>query len=304
MNCCAPPGCPSQPPHVGASLIWDRYGERLKALRLKPEASKPWWKAGNNGYENFTREQSAEWRNVQREASNEVTRVVGPDHENSGLWQDPRLTVLDSEKRKIVQEIREDYQDLIQEVRRVRQCFPLPGEDEKIKFPMEEQIREYQTLIAATDRLSLPSETARQVFDLRTTVSSESVRIIDSPDLGVEQKKQTLAALAQTTRSQIRSRIGKAAADSYMKNNTDWLTKVETGNAVTFDEEGTWLRRVAGWRSVFGGSLALVKTAPVEAEACAEECGLGSEKLTCAKATGSQIAFKLPATLFDAGAVV
>jgi hypothetical protein len=100
------------------------------------------------------------------------------------------------------------------------------------------QNREYQTLIAATERLSLPSEIARQVFDLRTTVSSESVRIVDSPDLGAEQKKQALAALAQTTRSQIRARLGAAAAESYMKNHTDWLTKVETGNAVTFDEEG------------------------------------------------------------------
>jgi hypothetical protein len=96
---------------------------------------------------------------------------------------------------------------------------------------------EYQTLIAATQRLALPVETARQVFDLRTTVSSESVRIMDSPDLAAAQKKQALADLAQRTRAQIVGRLGEAVTDVYIKNNAGWLESVGEGCAFTIDEE-------------------------------------------------------------------
>jgi hypothetical protein len=97
---------------------------------------------------------------------------------------------------------------------------------------------DYQKLVAATQRLSLPPETARQVYDLRDTVSSESGRIVDNPDLGVDQKKQLLADLAKSTRSQIRARLGDTAAEAYLKNSMSWLRKVESGNAVTFGEDG------------------------------------------------------------------
>jgi hypothetical protein len=97
---------------------------------------------------------------------------------------------------------------------------------------------DYQKLVAATQRLSLPPETARQVYDLRDTVSSESARIVDNPDLGMDQKKQLLADLAKTTRSQIRTRLGDTAAEAYLKNSMSWISKVESGNAVTFGEEG------------------------------------------------------------------
>ena len=100
------------------------------------------------------------------------------------------------------------------------------------------QNTDYQQLVAASKRLGLPPETARQVFDLRSTVSSESVRIVDNPNLGVDQKKQMLAALAQSTRNQISARLGDAAADAYIKKTASWLTSVESGSAVTFGEDG------------------------------------------------------------------
>lgn len=323
-----------------AALIWDRYSERMKALSPKPDANKAWWKAGNNSwYESTSREQRAELRNLQREASDEITRVLGPDQESPGHWQDARLTFLDADKRKNVQEIEQDYQDLIHEAQQDMQGFRLPGDSEKIKFLLEEKKRDlaatltpqeladydlrmsltaqqlrskisrfdgteeeyrkifalqkafddtqnrdawgnpfsqthdewkkrqedekqlkeqikaslgaeryadytlaqnndYQQLVAASKRLGLPPETARQVFDLRSTVSSESVRIVDNPNLGVDQKKQMLAALAQSTRNQISARLGDAAADAYIKKTASWLTSVESGSAVTFGEDG------------------------------------------------------------------
>ena len=103
---------------------------------------------------------------------------------------------------------------------------------------LRSQNYEYQQLQSAAKRLDLPPETARQVYDLRNTVATESNRIIDQLDLGVDQKKQALAALAKTTRDQIRARLGDEAAEVYMKNSTHWLTNVEQGQAVTFSDDG------------------------------------------------------------------
>jgi hypothetical protein len=98
------------------------------------------------------------------------------------------------------------------------------------------QSYEYQQLVAAGKRLALPPETARQVYSLRDTVASESARIVDNPDLGVDQKKQLLADLAKTTRSQVRARLGVEGTDSYLENGSmSWLNDVESGNAVSFD---------------------------------------------------------------------
>jgi hypothetical protein len=59
---------------------------------------------------------------------------------------------------------------------------------------------------------------------------------VDNPDLGVDQKKQLLADLAKTTRSQVRARLGVEGTDSYLENGSmSWLNDVESGNAVSFD---------------------------------------------------------------------
>ena len=100
------------------------------------------------------------------------------------------------------------------------------------------QNHEYQQLAAATKRLSLPPETTNEVFNLRTTVSTESQRIADNPNLTYDQKKQELAALAQKTREQVRTRLGDEASQVYLKNGMNWLNQVEQGNVITFSENG------------------------------------------------------------------
>ncbi len=322
------------------SAIWGRYRERMKAVQPKQDPKQPWWKNDQNWFANTTREQRAELRHIQREASDETTRLLGPDKDGNGWgWQDQRLTFLPETKRKDFREIEQDYQDLIQEAQQDMQGFNLPSDAEKIRFLQEEQKRdlaailtpqeladyelrmsptaqqlrwkmakfegtedeyrkifdlqkafdstqkndawgnpinqgqddwkkrqegekqlaaqikealgpdryadyvrsqnhEYQQLTAATKRLSLPPETATQVYNLRNDVSAESNRILDNTNLGTDQKKQALADLAKKTRDQVRAALGTEAADVYLTSGMSWLDNVGQGNAITFSEDG------------------------------------------------------------------
>ena len=100
------------------------------------------------------------------------------------------------------------------------------------------QNHEYQQLTAAAKRLSLPPETATQVYNLRNEVSTESQRIADNANLGIDQKKQALVDLAKKTRDQVRASLGSEAAEVYLKNGMNWLNSVEQGNILTFSENG------------------------------------------------------------------
>ena len=324
------------------SLIWDRYRERMKALQPKPDETKPWWKNDQNWYGNMTREQRAEQRRIQREANDESIRVLGKNKDaNYWGWQDTRLSFLPEEKRQDLQEIEQDYQDLINEVQQEMQGFSIPSDAEKIRFLQEEKKRdlaailtpaeladydlrmsntaqqlrwkmtrfdgseeeyrkvfalqqafdasqqtdaygnpinqgpddwkkrqeaekqlatqikealgaeryteyvrsqnhEYQQLTSATKRLSLPPQTAAQVFNLRYEIAEESKRIADNANLGTDQKKQALADLAKQTREQVRTSLGAEASEIYLKNGMNWLNVVEQGQIITFSETGNY----------------------------------------------------------------
>jgi hypothetical protein len=325
---------------IVGSAIWKRYSEQMKALRPKPDANKPWWKDNNDWYGNMTAEQRSEMRRLQREAQEESIRILGKDKDNQGWgWQDTRYSFLPDEKRKSVQDVEQDYQDLIQEVQQDMNGFALPSDQEKIRFLMEEKKRdlaalltpeeladydlrmsrtaqqlrwkmtkfdasedeyrkifaaqkafddsqsldawgnpmdrgpdswkkrqegekqvaeqikaalgaeryaeyvrsqnhEYQQLQTATKRLSLPPETANNVFNLRYEVAAESKRIADNKDIDYDQKIQQLAALAQKTRDQVRTQLGEEASGVYLKSGMNWLDNVAQGNVIKFDEQG------------------------------------------------------------------
>ncbi|MDF3056158.1 MAG: hypothetical protein K0R17_373 [Rariglobus sp.] len=326
---------------IVSSAIWSRYRDRMKSLQPKPDPNQPWWKnQNNNWYGNSTREQRAEMRRLQREAKDESVRLLGPDKDsNAWGWQDPRISFLPEAKREDLQEIEQDYQDLLNEVQQEMQGFNLPSDAEKIRFLQEEKKRdlaailtpqemadyelrmsptaqqlswkmnrfdgsedeyrkifalqqafdstqqldawgnpigqspddwkkrqdaekqlgaqikealgaeryaeylrsqnhEYQQLATAAKRLSLPPETATQVYNLRNEVAAESQRIADNTSLGNDQKKQALADLAKKIRGQVRASLGEEAAQVYLKNGMHWLSSVEHGNVVTFSENG------------------------------------------------------------------
>jgi hypothetical protein len=334
---------------VGIS-IWKRYEARFKALQPKPDPNKPWWKDDprqNGWYGNLTRAQREEMRRLQHEQRDEAERILGPDKNDSNWgWQDPRMAFLSADKRKQIQEIQQDYQELMSEVQQDMQGFQLPSDREKLRFLKEEQKRDieavmtpeerqayelrmsstaqnlrwqmtrfdateeeylkvfplqkafdekystndpygsyverdqnfwkerqaaekqlkeqmkavmgeqryadylrsqesdYQQLQAAARRLELPAATADRVYSMRDDVTASARQIAANENLGPDQKKQALAALAASTRDQVRATLGAEAADAYFKNNgMGWLKEMEKGNLVTFNPEG------GGWSS-------------------------------------------------------
>jgi hypothetical protein len=100
---------------------------------------------------------------------------------------------------------------------------------------LRESSDDFQQLRRLTQKESLPADTAVRAFDLRNSVSRDSLRIAEDSTLSVDQKRTALAALAQSTRSQLLSLLG-GAGPAYVKIvDNQWLSVVERGNAVTFD---------------------------------------------------------------------
>jgi hypothetical protein len=94
---------------------------------------------------------------------------------------------------------------------------------------------DFQQLRRLTQKENLPADTAVRAFDVRNSVSQESLRIIGDSTLSVDQKRTALATLAQATRGQLLSLLG-GAGPAYVKIvDNQWLSTVERGNAVTFD---------------------------------------------------------------------
>ncbi|MFA6289233.1 MAG: hypothetical protein WC661_17760 [Opitutaceae bacterium] len=335
--------------------IWKRYEARYKALQPQPDPSKPWWKddARQNGwYGSMTKAQREEMRQIQKDQRAEMERVLGADKNNTGWggWQDPRTSFLSADKRKELQQVQQDYQELMSEVQQEMQGFALPSDREKLRYLQEEQKRDiealmtpeertaydlrmsqtaqnlrwqmtkfdateeeylkifplqkafdekynvndpygannnqrdqkfwqerqeaekqlkaqmkdvigadrytdylrsqdgdYQQLQAAARRLDLPATTATTVYSMREGVASSAQQIADNANLSADQKKQSLVALANSTRDQVRAALGAEGAEAYFKNNgMSWLKVLEQGNVVTFNKEGHgWSQRPA-----------------------------------------------------------
>ncbi len=151
------------------SAVWSRYQERMKALRPNPEPDRPWWKNETGTWSGgMSREQRAELRKLQREAGDEALRLLGPGKENTDWgWRDPRLAFLPDAKRKDLQEIEQDYQDLLNEVQQDMQGFVLPSDSEKIRFLQEEKKRDLAALLT-------PQELAD--YDLRMSNTAQQLR--------------------------------------------------------------------------------------------------------------------------------
>ncbi len=153
--------------------IWKRYEDRFKALQPKPDPNKPWWKDDprqqNGWFGGMTKAQREEMRKLQREVKDESERILGPDKNNNGFggWQDPRLSFLPAGKRKQLQDIQQDYGELISEVQQNMQGFQLPSDREKLRYLQAEQKRDLEAIMS-------PEE--RQSYDLRMSQTAQNLR--------------------------------------------------------------------------------------------------------------------------------
>jgi hypothetical protein len=95
--------------------------------------------------------------------------------------------------------------------------------------------RDFQSLSRIAAQEKIPAPIAVQAFNLRDSVAAESNRIFDDATLPPEQKRAALQALAQNTRAQTLALLGPAAGQAYLKIQDNWLTPVERGSAVSFN---------------------------------------------------------------------
>ncbi len=152
--------------------IWKRYEARYKALQPKPDPGKPWWKDDfrqNGWYGNMSKAQREEMRQIQKDQRAEMERVLGPDKNNNGWggWQDPRMSFLSAEKRQQLQQVQQDYQDLMSDVQQDMQGFTLPSDREKLRYLQDEQKRDIEALMT-------PEE--RKAYDLRMSSTAQQLR--------------------------------------------------------------------------------------------------------------------------------
>lgn len=152
--------------------IWKKYEARFKALnpQMNPDPNKPWWKDDRNQQNRWgggmTKAQREESKRLQREVRDETVRLLGPDASRNS-WQEQRLSFLPAEKRQSLQDIQQDYQELISEVNQDTQGFRLASDAEKLRFLQEEQKRDMEALMT-------PEE--RKTYELRMSNTAQQLR--------------------------------------------------------------------------------------------------------------------------------
>ena len=154
--------------------VWKNYEARFKALQPQPDPNRPWWKDDRNqqnswGGMNMTRAQREESRRINQEVRAEMERLLGADANKNmfGGWQDNRLSFLPAEKRQALQQIQQDYQELMGEIHQDSQGFRLASDAEKLRFLQEEQKRDIEAMMT-------PEE--RKAYELRMSSTAQQLR--------------------------------------------------------------------------------------------------------------------------------
>lgn len=103
--------------------------------------------------------------------------------------------------------------------------------EQRYKESFLKQDPEWRLLDTVTRRLKLPGDTPTQLFKLKETTLEAAQKIGENPKLTPEQKKQSLTALVNSTRSQVSTVLGAEGTDVYLKNNgAYWLESLEKGS--------------------------------------------------------------------------
>lgn len=99
--------------------------------------------------------------------------------------------------------------------------------------------RSYQQLLRLAERENMSKETTLRAYNIRDNVAAESHRVLDDAALPVDQKRAALQALAERTRTELLGILGPNAGPAYVKLvDQQWLSMVQRGNAVSFNNSG------------------------------------------------------------------
>lgn len=113
--------------------------------------------------------------------------------------------------------------------------------DDRYAAYQRSQNNDYRQLQAATARFNLPADTADRVYSLQDDAVAGGKQIAADSSLTTAQKKQALAALADTIRGQVRSNLGDEATDAFFANNgMSWLKSLGQGQVITNISGGGW----------------------------------------------------------------
>jgi len=89
---------------------------------------------------------------------------------------------------------------------------------------------EFKALSTLETRLSLPADTADQIYSSRNTYATQSQQIAANADLSPDQRKEQLAAVAAQAKADLVSKLGQEGADAYAAQ-ANWITMLNNGNA-------------------------------------------------------------------------
>lgn len=98
---------------------------------------------------------------------------------------------------------------------------------------------DFRQIQAAVKRFNLPPDTATRTMALRKDVPAAANRVLDNPDLSIDEKKAALAKLATGARDQVRATMGSDVAEALFSNGSmNWIQNLEQGTVVSFNEDG------------------------------------------------------------------
>lgn len=151
--------------------LWNRHRDHLKSLQesLYPNQNEQWWITPNHQINSAAaRAHQEEMRRLQREMQAELTELLGPAS-NAQVFHgyDQRLAFLPQEKRALITQIEQDYNELISEINQETGGFQLPSDQEKIRFLEEEKQRDLAAILT-------PEQLAD--FELRTSPTANNLR--------------------------------------------------------------------------------------------------------------------------------
>lgn len=159
---------------IVSSIVWRRYIDRMKTLQPRPDPetlSKNWWKENpwEAQFNRQTKEQRAEARRLQREVRDTLENLLGKDPESAvyGGWVDPRTSFLPEAKRVSIQEVEQDYNELISDLRRETGSFQVPSDAEAMRMLMDSKKQDLAALLT-------PEEFEQ--YELRNSQTTQQLR--------------------------------------------------------------------------------------------------------------------------------
>lgn len=179
-------------------LLQHRYADRFHAVYTDNAdiAQGPWWR--NPDYRAFNspavqRERQRVGQQLQQAFDAELAELTGEDPRalnfEDNPWLERQYASLPPEKADALHRLRQDYEELEQQVRAESMDFPLPGDQEKLRLLQAERDRDIAALLT-------PEE--RALWEMRASPSADRAREHATRYEASEEEYRRIFALQKT----------------------------------------------------------------------------------------------------------